>query len=253
MDRLIVLEVELGNYSGKDYGVLNSDECAYLKCILETLLTSNGGNYFCENIRDLDSNTNYVFGLQEDPNDGPQTFAEDASTNSIRTNLPTNICDNIGELNESERLELTMKLIHETLHAKFIEQMFQDTSFFPAEIHFIPSQSKLWNSIVESMFGESVTNNHHYLFFEHMVDIISIALWDLNNNQGNVMDYQYLAHVYINTQNMIDDSLDPPEEMDPNHWLLNSGFQDLDLSIYEENWNGILTEFGFSIGNCGND
>ena len=54
----------------------------------------------------------------------------------------------------------------------------------------------------------------------------------------------------INNQQMIDMSLDPPANMNPNHWILNSGFQDLDLSIYESNWNNAFAEFGFTIGDC---
>ncbi len=75
-------------------------------------------------------------------------------------------------------------------------------------------------------------------------------LWDLNSNQGSIEDYRYLAHIFVNTQDMFDRLQTPLIQNNPDHWLHTMNLENFSLSAFENSWNNILLNYGFEIGNC---
>ena len=244
------IEEALSEYNSINLSGL--DDCPNLKCIMEYLLNDNGGNFFCENIRMIDANEvySYSFNLSDEarPSIGISEFS-----NTIVTNLPNSLCHDLesNNLSEQERIDAAMMLIHETLHTTFANYIINDTSYInnPGDYHFNPNNAT-WSRIAEDMFGDTETNNHHYLFYTHMMDIIMTNLWDLNSNQGSIEDYRYLAHIFVNTQDMFDRLQTPLIQNNPDHWLHTMNLENFSLSAFENSWNNILLNYGFEIGNC---
>ena len=259
------VDVEVGSYGGIDLSGL--DDCPYLKCVMEDFVSSNNDTYLCNIIDTLDSASNftYEFFVGDYPKlitrPRPETSTGDERYNYIRTFIPEEMCENSDALTQNEKLELSLKLIHETLHASFLQKVYDHPNFpnIPKESTFL-TDNNIWAQIAESLFGETGNGNHHFLFYEYMLDIVTVSLWEINGMQGPLENYQYAAHIFINTSQMAE-TAHQLEQYNLNHpngpthpsippWLGTLGLENFDLMNFEHGWNGILTEYGFAFTSC---
>lgn len=94
---------------------------------------------------------------------------------------------------------------------------------------------------------EEVDGSHHVLFFTHFKGFIMDALHILNGKIGNPADYEYLAHIIINTDDL---------GTSPWNAQLGLGYKDSEtgkyISTFDKNkyinaWNNIGGDAGFKL------
>lgn len=248
--RLEELKEQLSNETHIDLSTLK-EVCPKYYCLMEKMNDpSTQNNWLCEGVQDLTNNKKFKYTFVIGDNvPSINTVAKvddyDPSFNKIITYIPSSYCDGSSEYSD---LELASRIIHETIHAKFLSWVydeFKNTADIPA-LGF-SANFPLFNAVARRKFEDSIiTSNHHYLMFNYYLDIVMVALWEMNNLEGELSDYEYYAHVLINTQDMADASRDPVK-VAQFPWLTSLGLENFNLDGNDEVFGNFLENFGYNV------
>lgn len=137
--------------------------CPKLHCVLKAL-SSGADNWFCGNISEVTSSTNYtyMFEFTNAPNIHTTYKNKGApARNTITTYIPYSFCNGTSGLSD---LELESKFIHEGFHAVYNGWIFDDVDGQLINYTAFEYKSDYWVCTVEDKYGPVISGNHHALF-----------------------------------------------------------------------------------------
>lgn len=250
--------------------------CPCFNTLLDQMLEADDGNWFCDQVKKMASSKKFHVGFQivadKEENDvGPileldpkyrdNSFHTFSSGNKSVILIPRSYCELSATANgipKEESVKVAAQFLHEFLHAH-LYQLHKEHQWSLEELY--DEEGKIlvggayWNELVRKYHNldpqAQVSPNQHYIFFQYFVDLIAESFYTLNGNVGTVEQYQYYAHLFINTENLsqtVNDILNGEVvEDDIPDWYTNGQELDpkaidflekFDLLKYKENWIG---------------
>ncbi|MBK9256485.1 MAG: hypothetical protein IPM42_13440 [Saprospiraceae bacterium] len=187
-------------------------DCPCFDKILKRLMQGDD-NFLCNMTNSIKKSKNYTQKFEV--YDGDRIYISMPNYRVGTIMIPKDYCNGNGKDQDGTALtdaEVASRFIHELLHgymATLLRERFPGKlpdDFFiddPHEPDNTISNPKYWLDLVKSYNNvEEVDGNHHVIFFTHFKKLILDALHALNGGIGNPSDYEYLANIIINTNDL---------------------------------------------------
>jgi len=225
-------------------------DCPCFNEILNTLLSNDSqNNWYCDLVTSINNNPTTTTHLVLVDGDKFQT--ERINGSNIKIRIPKKYCTGKeGEDNVFEEVDGAM-FIHEFMHGYIWNMMNKKyPNSLPSDFFLLdpisgqPNRFNLdyWEELVRehnNLFpGDPISGNHHAIFFQYFKDKIATAFWELNGKVGDKSDYEYYAHLILNSSQLVNS----PWAWDLGlKWIDEDTNQEMNFNIsnYEEKWNNI--------------
>jgi len=231
---------ELEDHQQIDLG--NLEDCPHLKCIMDKFIehAPENPNYLCNLMNTFKNPNNPKLSFHYD-NGGPSRHMEDQdgdyralntrpgvtvpSVDEMKIILNRNICDEgdvwgvdydgdgIQNPDGSETINGVLfgaaVMIHEIMHAQmnsWIANLYPN-DWNPNLPHNLPPNAVLWQSAVSTNLVNPIpgTTPPQHDLMQYFIDQITASLFELNDRNGSLADYEYLARLATNSVNYDDD------------------------------------------------
>lgn len=212
-----------------------SATCPLIACLVKDLKENSlNGVELCDIVRDLLNDQDATL-IHKPGLDFKAVPVFNSNMKQIRILYPSWSC-NTSPSHSWE--DISARYIHELLHAHLLTLGLSlnpnatNSDFYPG--------ADIYTDIVNAYFPGSASTNQHYLMVMYMRDFIIDGLYALNGQLGNKIDYEYWAHLVLNTETWIVEGFITENEL--------GGY---DLQEMEQRWNNLKSNYGVSFACAG--